>query len=576
MRAHLQATDYGACTDAALRLRWPTRIDDDDGLWLAAAWAIAEGFGLPLPSGAAGIVSWIGVLLAGEADTALDRASPEAVLAWCTAAGEWCERHGLDAPFARLSARAAAADAQAPAWARVHWRIASAWHHEAFGRFVQVGELLDEAAALAATAGDPGLVIVVSLKQARLALSRARPAEALLQAEAVAARLVPGGAPLWWADLADIRARAALAQGDPVSALHQARLCDGLARQAGATPAYTVTYRVNEAYALLGQGAVDDAVALVCELAAVPMPPRLQQRVALLARLFTLARDDRAGRWDADQDAALETTVQRLRALDWTGVLALLPAVVARLWARALEAGIEPDWVHAAITSRALPPPEPCWPDAWPWPLRLQVLGGFTWQRAGDGDAATQGGRAALKPIELLSRLAAEAGLAPMPAETLAQALWPGEGREGRDKALETTLARLRRLIGDAAALRLAERRLRLDPQHVWLDRAALERRLSLIDAAVCAGSSANGPPVAVQWNAALDLWRGPLLADAGDDDAVPDWLLQARTRLRQRMAASLLGSAGVSGHPARCLRAVAADPGLGRWLGPLLAAASA
>ncbi|GAB4115299.1 MAG: hypothetical protein Fur0014_17630 [Rubrivivax sp.] len=224
--------------------------------------------------------------------------------------------------------------------------------------------------------------------------------------------------------------------------------------------------------------------------------------------------------------------------------------------------------MRAAIASRSLVPPEPAWPDAWPWPLRLRVLGAFEWTAI----AATggEGSRTAIKPLELLRRLAAEGGLDPLPAETLAEGLWPGEGREGRDKALETTLARLRRLLGDPAAVRLAERRLRLDPQRVWLDRAALERLLQRIDAAAASGRGADDDTtLAALWHEALSLWRGPLLADLGDDAEAPPWLQVSRTRLRQRLAASLLGCADRAGHESRRLRALAADRGLGPWLGP-------
>lgn len=565
LRGHWEASDYTGCVQAAAALHLPARLDAVPDLPAVAAAAVAAGFDLLAPEAALQATQLVERGLAGEADSLLDTADAGTVMAWCTALAEWCERHGLDAPFARLAARAARADAAAPPRARVHWRIASAWHHESFGRFDRVGEQLLEASTLAAASADVGLNVVVALKQARLALARAQPAEALIQAAAVAERLVPGGAPLWWADLADIRARAALAQGDAMAALHHARLCDGLAHQARATPAYTVTYRVNEAYALLGLGATEEAVSLVRALAAAPMPARMQQRVALLERLFVLAADDRAGHWGGDQEATLRAVVLRLRELAWTGALALLPAVVARLWARALDAGIETDWVRAAITSRTLAPPEASWPDDWPWALKLRVLGAFDWQVTVHG-AVAEGPRAASKPLELLRRLAAEAGLEPCATEALALALWPGQGRDGRDKALETTLARLRRLLGDASVLRLAERRLRLDPQRVWLDREALLRRLAHIDAVVASSGPAH-PSLPAQWQAALALWRGPLLADEGDDDAAPEWLRSARTRLRQRMASSLLGALAVPGHAARCLHARAADPGLAPWL---------
>lgn len=567
VRAHLAARDYGSCVDAASALAVPEALDGDAALWMLSGLAIAEGYHLLAPDRMTAAATAVSRALDGGADAALRRAGAEAVLAWCTTAGEWCERHGLDAPFARLAARAAAVDAGAPAWARVSWRVAAAWHHEAWGRFPAVRRLLDEAAALVAAQGDGELEIVVGLKRARLPLARDAPADALAQAEAIERRLPPGEAPLWHADIADIRARAALALGDPAAALHQARLCDGLACQARAPTSYTVTYRVNEAYALLALGDTPPALALLQALAAAPMPQRLQQRVALLRDLFGLAADDRDGHWGDTQQARLQVLMRSLRALDWTGVLGLLPAVMARLWARALEAGVEPDWVRAAIVSRRLAPPEPAWPEAWPWSLRLRVLGGFELRSPRSG--GTEGVKSASRPIDLLRRLAAECGLEPISSDTLAAALWPGEGREGRHKALETTLSRLRRQMGDPAALRLSERRLRLDGTRVWLDAAALQRQLALIDAGVQSGDPERLTRLARDWHEALQLWRGPLLADEGSDEQVAPWLLAARTQWRRRMAASLLASAALPGHEARCLRAVAADAGLQAWLPP-------
>lgn len=561
---HLAASDYRDCVEAAALLHTPARLHDAVDLWNLSAVVIAASFGLLDQARTEEAELRAQAALAGEADLALDGADAESVLVWCTAAGEWCERNGLDEAFARLSARAAEADPAAPAWIRVHWRIADAWHHESFGRFGGVAYRLAAAGEIAAAAADPGLAIVVALKQARLALARATPSQALAQADEVEAGIAPGAALLWRADIADVRARAALAQGRFTVALHQSRLCLGLAQQAGATPAYTVTYRLNEAYALLGLGATDEAVTLVQRLAAVAMPVHIQQRTELLATLFALARDDRGGRWGAVQRQTLVGAVRRLRELEWTGALVLLPEVVARLWARALEADIETDWVRTVIRARSLPPPEPAWPEAWPWPIRLRVLGAFEVESLTTTELAGSV-RAASKPVELLLRLAVEAGLAPMSAEVLATALWPGEGRAGRDKALETTLARLRRLLGDAGALRMAGRRLRFDPQRVWLDRSAVERLLDVIDARV--GNDTAAPDVTPMWQEVLRLWRGPLLADAGSDDAVPPWLRTERTRLRQRLATSLIRSHAVAGERARRLHAIAADPGLAEWL---------
>lgn len=554
LRSHLDARSYVPCVASAPALAVPRGFECDDDLRAAAALAIAETFGLLDAGRAAAAVEFIRAGLAGAADEALDHAEPEATLAWCTAAAEWCERNGLDHEFSRLQPRAAVADSSVAAspWARVHWRIAAAWHHEWFGRRGDVAALLDEAVVLARAAGDLGLQVNVQMKQARLALARSDPVAAVALAQCAAVHADETTSPLWLADAADVEARAAMVRGDTHRALQQARRARGLAELARATPSYTFTYRLYEAYALLAMGAWDEAVALARELAAIELPSGMRKRTAVLADLFGLVRDERTeGGWAAAQVERLRTVLARLRELDWPGALPVLPVHMARLWARALEAGVETDWVRASIVSRDLPPPEPAWPEGWPWSVRISVLGGFRCSVDG-ADLAANGGKASGKPLALLRRVAVEGGYEGVGADLLAAALWPGEGRDGRDKALEITLARLRRLLGRADAVLLHERRLRLNPQRVWLDRVALERLLDGLAA-----------PTVGHWPAVWTLWRGPLLAGEPSTSELD----AARNGLRARMAAALHAASAHPGHRARCLRALAVDPELADWL---------
>jgi DNA-binding SARP family transcriptional activator len=132
-------------------------------------------------------------------------------------------------------------------------------------------------------------------------------------------------------------------------------------------------------------------------------------------------------------------------------------------------------------------------------------------------------------------------------AEALARGLWPGEGREGREKVLETTLARLRKLLGVADAVQLHDHRLRLNPLRVWIDAAMFVRVLDRI----------HGPdPHEASWRRAFLLYRGPLLADEPDP-----WVQPWRDRLRALLAAALLTTRQASGDDERWLRACAADP---------------
>jgi hypothetical protein len=560
LRSHLEASHYHAGIDAVpcLQLRLAPRGDEAaDGeargvaLVELAALAIAETFGLLDAARSAPVRRAMTRALAGEIDGALALASADTALAWCTAAGEWCEREGLDEAFARLQTRAAAADRNAAAEWRVYWRIASAWHHESFGRGAEVGRLLREAQAIADGGGTPALRTIVALELAKLALARSDAASALARARAAVAEVGEDVAPLWHAHAADVAARVALLRGDFHHALHCARRCHGLAVAAAAPPAYCVTFRLNEAYALAGLGAYDEAVTIVGALAEVPQPAHLRERLRLLAQLIAFGRDVAAG--GAPRADALADALRRLRELQWPGVLAPLPRLLARLWGQALQQGLEVDWVVASIRSRDLLPPAPCWPQAWPWAVRLRVLGPFEVEAEAMAPAA---GRAASRPLELLRRLAVQGGFDGLAVDPLAQALWPGEAREGRGKAFETTLARLRKGLGCADAVLLHEHRLRLNPRRVWLDRVAFERLLDELADPALAGQARQN-----RWLEALALWRGAPLA--GEPDADAPWLRSAREALRNRLAAALLADAALPGHKARCLRALATDPAL-------------
>jgi DNA-binding SARP family transcriptional activator len=141
------------------------------------------------------------------------------------------------------------------------------------------------------------------------------------------------------------------------------------------------------------------------------------------------------------------------------------------------------------------------------------------------------------------------AGYEGVSADTISRGLWPGEGREGREKVLETTLARLRKVLGCADAVLLHEHRLRLNARRVWLDMAMLTGEL---DALRDPGAGE------LRWRVIFGLYRGPLL-----DDETDAWITPWRDRLRGLLAASLLTARDTSGDRERWLRACAADPAL-------------
>jgi LuxR family maltose regulon positive regulatory protein len=122
-------------------------------------------------------------------------------------------------------------------------------------------------------------------------------------------------------------------------------------------------------------------------------------------------------------------------------------------------------------------------------------------------------GRAPVRALELLAALVA-AGEGGMSSGRLADQLWPDADGFDANRALTTTLHRLRRLLGTHDAVRLCAGRLTLDSQICTVDAWAFERAL-------------RGAADADAIEAVLDSYPGPFLAD----DPSP-WALAGRERL--------------------------------------------
>lgn len=519
--------------------------------------------GLPALAGAAvahdygALPSWPAADVTQLRDLA--RLAPaDVALAVGCALGEVCERNGLAAEFASLHAQLAAVCAQPEASAcwRGLWAITSAWQLSSRGHVDAARAELGAAQALAVAHGLVDLGANIGLQRARLIVSRQDARAALDLAQQALQGVDPVKAPLRFADAADVRARVALRAQDFHAAIAHARSAVGFAEAAGVWPGYCVTYLASEAAALLGTGDYAQAEACYSRMFEMLPPRYLGERALVLRDLAALAECDQQGRWNAQPLGLLASLIGRLRVLEWYAVLPGLPDLLARLLAKALAEGIEVDWVRAAIRFRGLKAP-PDAPANWPWPVRVRVLGGFELLLAPGAEVEREAParKAPGKPLELLRCLAAR-GHAAQPIDEVAEALWPGEAREGRRKAFEITLGRLRRHLGSSEAVIVHDRRVHLNAQTVWVDLAALLHLLDLADAAE------TGEARRTRLDAALQLYRGACLA--GDREA---WSTRACEATRLRLAASLrraasLGAAMADTGWAR-QRALAADDGL-------------
>jgi DNA-binding SARP family transcriptional activator len=217
------------------------------------------------------------------------------------------------------------------------------------------------------------------------------------------------------------------------------------------------------------------------------------------------------------------------------------PRRVARLCQRALEADIEPDYVRRLVRHRRLMTDSPPYQlQGWPWRFAIRALGRFDFssgeehEEAGARQAGKRGGR----QMELLRALVAFGGEHVRP-ERLADALWPHKDSDYALRSLNTTLHRLRKLLGEEPAILAHNGELALNRQFFWLDTwafdqacdAALERAAACREPAHCAALDA-----AVRQ--ALRHCRGPLLADEPDCA----WAIAPRERCRAQVL-RLLGT---------------------------------
>lgn len=149
--------------------------------------------------------------------------------------------------------------------------------------------------------------------------------------------------------------------------------------------------------------------------------------------------------------------------------------VMARLCARALEAGIEPDYVCWLINRRRLrPPTDLACPEAWPWPLRIELLGNPSCTL--DDQPLEIGG----KPWALLLALAGWADADGwVDRNRLCDWLWPDAEGDRAQRTLDTTLHRLRQQLGTEAMVRSRSGAIGLHPGLCHVDYWWLQRTLS-------------------------------------------------------------------------------------------------
>lgn len=196
------------------------------------------------------------------------------------------------------------------------------------------------------------------------------------------------------------------------------------------------------------------------------------------------------------------------------------------LFSLGLEANMNVDAIQDMIRSQRLIPNDVAQvTDNWPWPIRIFTFGRFCITK--DGVPLKVGAKASHKPMHLLKVLIAYGGR-DVPQEKLFSSLWPDTDGDDAHHAFETTLYRLRKLLGSEILL-VKDGRLTLNPSYCWVDCWLFEQLLDKLDLAI---TSNNISDISQLTERLLNTYQGSFL---GHDDEIPAAIGYAE-RLRSRL----------------------------------------
>ena len=202
---------------------------------------------------------------------------------------------------------------------------------------------------------------------------------------------------------------------------------------------------------------------------------------------------------------------------------------LANCCALALEHGIEPGRVRKLIQAQGLAPGERAATlKNWPWELCIEAPGSF--RLIVRGVPVTSEHKAQTKPLELLQFMVA-GGPSGARQNLLLEALWGDLEGAAAQRALATTLYRLRKVLGRGDAIVQNSGRVFLDARHVFVDVWALEWLLEQVEALPPAGERGAAQLERLRSRIA-SLYRGDLFG--ADDDPR---FAQEREQLRRRVA---------------------------------------
>ena len=401
--------------------------------------------------------------------------------------------------------------------------------------------------------------IVMGHVEAAAAIAAGNAAAAKQALEKIASLLT--SRQIWWlAWQHHGRAKLDLLLQRPADALENMRKVFDYAHQAGAPVHIFLPYHFTMALCLLGLQRYDEARLQID--AGIALSPKAQDiRFQILRRFADALKSlDELSAVAAVEETAAANAAAAVDVVLRDFVLhlpnaghmwALARPWLARICAESLHRGIETELICRLVSERKLlPPPHfppSCAPSSWPWPVKIEALGGF--RVLIYNQPLKLDGKAQHKPLDLLKLLVARAvssSIAPgssglstasssaLPSTDITEIineLWPDLEAKDPKASFDVALHRLRKLLTVDSAITIADGRVSLAPELVWCDAIQFAR----------ASGAAGNTNVSASTQALRD-YTGPLFGDK----QVADWAFSARERLANQFVkrVSLQGEA--------------------------------
>lgn len=207
------------------------------------------------------------------------------------------------------------------------------------------------------------------------------------------------------------------------------------------------------------------------------------------------------------------------------------PSAMARICARALDAGIEVEYVEELIRRRNLILEKPILHiENWPWPIKIYTLGRF--ELIKDGKPIRFSRKAQQKPLSMLKALIAFGGKE-VREDQIEDAFWPEADGDAAHRSFNSNLHRLRQLLGHEEAIQLKEGRLTLDPRYCWADVWAFEDSLGRAEGLWEEGRDESAVKLTEK---ALEMYKGAFLSR----EIEQPWAMSTSERLRGKFLRSV------------------------------------